>query len=445
MIRNAMLTCVLAAAGALSPLAPMPAHASDRVVGGPGGAPFRIKCDGFIVGFEGRSGAWIDHLTIVCGTLDPDKKRFSKTGAVSAGVGAGKGGPTAASCPSGFAVTAIRFQNTWREGRTDRNDGWVKFIEFTCAPPDRSQSVRRTFGPPGEVEPPCPSCFGPIGAPLINLTHRDSCSKEFAVGLNGRSGSAIDALGLICEPLPAAAPAPSAATLAPTQATPVGPATCKSGFVWRVAGPNDFVCVTPDSRARAASENRTAAGGVQPGGGASGPNTCRSGLVWRSAFDGDFVCVPPAIRAFVQEENRVGHTRVAGSSAPAAGIPMPTASAASTIAQPATAAPAAAGSFSGTWISQTNRNSTFVISLVQNGREVSGTYVTQNGEQGRIVGRFGANVMQFNWEQAGGFSGSGQFTLSSDGNSFTGSYRAKPHPKIPDPSFLQGAWNGKRQ
>jgi hypothetical protein len=75
---------------------------------------------------------------------------------------------------------------------------------------------------------------------------------------------------------------------------------CLSGFVWREAAANDNVCVAPDSRTRAAEENRTA--GTHRAGG----NTlnCVPGLVWREAFPNDTVCVTPGRRAEVREENR---------------------------------------------------------------------------------------------------------------------------------------------
>jgi hypothetical protein len=80
-------------------------------------------------------------------------------------------------------------------------------------------------------------------------------------------------------------------------------ATCKSGFVWRVARVDDLVCVTPESRARVAEENRTAASKAQSGG------VCRQGYVWREAFNGDGVCVSPAIREIVLQENRSAGSR----------------------------------------------------------------------------------------------------------------------------------------
>ena len=88
--------------------------------------------------------------------------------------------------------------------------------------------------------------------------------------------------------------------------------TCKSGFVWREARPNDLVCVTPESRTRVREENRTASSRIQPGGGASGPFTCLSGFVWREAFEGDLVCVTPEGRTLVREENRQAASRRVG-------------------------------------------------------------------------------------------------------------------------------------
>jgi hypothetical protein len=114
------------------------------------------------------------------------------------------------------------------------------------------------------------------------------------------------------KPLPPVAPQPvTPAPLPSKNALPASAFTCASGFVWRVARPSDLVCVTPESRARVAEENRTAAARVQPGGGAYGPNTCRSGYVWREAFGGDLVCVTPQVRALVVQENQLSASRLA--------------------------------------------------------------------------------------------------------------------------------------
>lgn len=83
---------------------------------------------------------------------------------------------------------------------------------------------------------------------------------------------------------------------------------CMNGFVWREARESDHVCVTPQSRRRAALENRLAPNRINPDG-AYGPETCISGFVWREAFEGDTVCVTPSVRSLVKEENRQAKAR----------------------------------------------------------------------------------------------------------------------------------------
>jgi hypothetical protein len=97
-----------------------------------------------------------------------------------------------------------------------------------------------------------------------------------------------------------ATPAPSGA------AGPAGPDSCLDGFVWRDAGPNDHVCVTPARRDRAAEDNELADSRRNPNGGEWGPDTCLEGFIWREAFPGDHVCVTPARFDQVQEENARG-------------------------------------------------------------------------------------------------------------------------------------------
>lgn len=85
------------------------------------------------------------------------------------------------------------------------------------------------------------------------------------------------------------------------------PPACLAGFVNREAHPDDHMCVTPASKARAQAENA-----VAPLSWTQGPfglKTCAMGLVWREAFEGDFTCVTPTIRSLVREENVLGPSR----------------------------------------------------------------------------------------------------------------------------------------
>lgn len=98
-------------------------------------------------------------------------------------------------------------------------------------------------------------------------------------------------------------------TLALRHHLPYGPDTCKPGFVWREAVPDDHVCVAPPTRDATAEQNRRADANRAPDGGASGPDTCRQGLVWREAFAGDHVCVAPEVRQHSADDNSLAASR----------------------------------------------------------------------------------------------------------------------------------------
>jgi Domain of unknown function (DUF4185) len=98
-------------------------------------------------------------------------------------------------------------------------------------------------------------------------------------------------------------------TLQAPSPLPFGPDTCKQGFVWREVVPDDHVCVTPDTRAAVAEQNRGADANRTPDGGAFGPDTCKQGLVWREAFGDDHVCVAPAVRDQAASDNRAAASR----------------------------------------------------------------------------------------------------------------------------------------
>ena len=84
---------------------------------------------------------------------------------------------------------------------------------------------------------------------------------------------------------------------------------CVNGFVWREAGSNDFVCVTPATRSQAAYDNSRANVRIDPNG-AYGPKSCIQGYVWREAFTNDLVCVPPQTRTQAANDNSQAVYRV---------------------------------------------------------------------------------------------------------------------------------------
>ena len=94
---------------------------------------------------------------------------------------------------------------------------------------------------------------------------------------------------------------------------------CLSGFVYRDAKNGDGVCVTPEERAAAKTQNANSKSHATPSGG------CKSGFVWRDAWDGDGVCVTPAERATAREQNQKDAMRsqYAGVAVPVQPAPPP--------------------------------------------------------------------------------------------------------------------------
>ena len=93
-----------------------------------------------------------------------------------------------------------------------------------------------------------------------------------------------------------------------TALQPYGPDTCKTGYVWREASPDDHVCVIPERRTQARRDNAQAkyrVSKIQT----YGPHTCRTGYVWREAFDGDVVCVTPQVREQTRQDNALAADR----------------------------------------------------------------------------------------------------------------------------------------
>ncbi len=140
------------------------------------------------------------------------------------------------------------------------------------------------------------------GHPLVEIsfTERDGGPHDCSITVDGKVAPvAKPSAGLCTYQIPAGA----------GQDLPYGPDTCKHGFVWRDARPDDHVCVTPQTRDETAQENAEAAARRDPNGGAYGPDTCRQGFVWRDAFPGDNVCVTPESRTRAAADNAAAASR----------------------------------------------------------------------------------------------------------------------------------------
>ena len=177
---------------------PSPTLATDTPMKGnvQAGQAIRAECPigSFLVGFAGRTGAWIDRMAPVCEPLSADKQRLGKF-TMGPMIGTSTGGkPDHIQCP---ANTIIRVTvNSVTVG----DEGQVKFVEsihpecFTTAGAYVVGQPYMFFGTPTDRANPDLS-----SKPLDDRL--DCPPGEFARGFNVRAGEFINAFGLICGPL----------------------------------------------------------------------------------------------------------------------------------------------------------------------------------------------------------------------------------------------------
>jgi hypothetical protein len=150
--------------------------------GARGNASFDDRCPvgQYIVGLHVRSGAWMDQLGVICAAV-------SSTGAVSGNHslpahGGNGGGPSERTCGSNQVVSAMRFRMT----RADRQ---VKEITMDCRATTGSGTGAFTIGASAND--------GNIGS-----FRRQNCpAGDAATGIQGRYGTHVNAIGLICSRL----------------------------------------------------------------------------------------------------------------------------------------------------------------------------------------------------------------------------------------------------
>ena len=198
------------------------------VYGGAGGKYFRAPCPqgSYLVGLEGRTGEWVDRVAPVCAPWLRGSQTFGAP-LVGPSFGDSEGGEALTSvCQgSGANTSAVRF---WTIETLRSANRLIQYVGATCAslsPPARLEWLTfLEFGRRPAV-PEDPINAGPV---KTGRGMDQTCPfGEIAAGLHGRSGLFVDALGLICGPIPASAGAPvSKLPSPPIQAQPpVNPVT----------------------------------------------------------------------------------------------------------------------------------------------------------------------------------------------------------------------------
>jgi hypothetical protein len=157
-----------------------------QTVGGPGGAPFELRCaqDEHMIGVRANVGAWVDGLAILCA-------KGGSTTARRVGWIGGRGGmDQEAYCPSGGRALSFDMNFTRSDGVPRK---FLNGLSFQC---ETGSSTCIDSGQGCDWVNQPPSVWT-----RFSSVDRQSCPKEeVLVGLVGRSGDFVDAIGAICEP-----------------------------------------------------------------------------------------------------------------------------------------------------------------------------------------------------------------------------------------------------
>lgn len=173
------------------------------IYGGLGGQRFRAECPkgSYLVGLAGRTGAWVDRIAPVCAPwLRGSQTLGTPTMGQSFGMSGG-GQEQQALCTSGntFAV------QSWKITLLTSDNHYVQFIQAYCTSlvPSSAYGIL-VFG---QKDPYADNlALGPFGSKPPEQTCPDG---EVAVGFRVRAGQFIDAIGMICGPVPARVGAPA--------------------------------------------------------------------------------------------------------------------------------------------------------------------------------------------------------------------------------------------
>ncbi|NWH07461.1 MAG: hypothetical protein HXY22_02230 [Alphaproteobacteria bacterium] len=190
-----------------------PAH------GGSGDSAEELRCPAgqLLVGLKGRTGYWIDQVSLICAPFDP--QTYARGAFVEVGPRGGNGGsPAEQYCQGDSAVRQINYDML-----TAGFNGPGKFarrIEFACSRPrDGGSEGSAVFA--GNLAYSATVGMTVTNELVVSRPEIQHCpGNEYAVGLNLRFGKHVNAVGLICDQVVSAPPA--SATGMPREAVVAG-------------------------------------------------------------------------------------------------------------------------------------------------------------------------------------------------------------------------------
>jgi hypothetical protein len=170
----------------------------------------------YVVGFEGRTGSWIDRIAIICAPLLPSGA-MGKPYTIS-GAGGGGGGPAGpVKCANGLLTDLA-----WH---TMNGNGVVRNVNGLCKDPVSGANL----GPPQVV-------FGPVGGVAYDADYSRKCPKGMALtGIRVNWGQYVNAIGIVCAKLKP--PKPPVASTPSDKVKPLGMIFCQGGGMTVGFGP----------------------------------------------------------------------------------------------------------------------------------------------------------------------------------------------------------------
>lgn len=214
----------------LTMLCPSITLATDLpLYGGLGGQQFRAECPkgSYLVGVAGRAGSWVDRIAPVCAPWLWGSQALGRP-TIGQSFGMSGGGQEQQTICTRSGNNHLAIQSWWTHLLRSDNH-YVQYIEMYCDSlptplPPTHYGPRLDFGTrPKDVEELV--TYGPFSS---QPPFQACPAGEAAVGIRVRAGQFVDAIGLICGPLPLgpsapAAKLPSPLVQAPPPALPMNP------------------------------------------------------------------------------------------------------------------------------------------------------------------------------------------------------------------------------
>jgi hypothetical protein len=173
---------------------PASAHRTWPVIGGAGDATTTVSCPAGeqIVGFEGRTGLWIDQVRLMC-ARQVDASTMGEPHPIGDAMGGFGGASRREVCGRKFMIHSIGMIYT-------KNQKQVVAIHVSCASIAGDTASYVGFGGSyTAIEDPCAATA--TCGPDTDKVH-EICPNERFTGVTARVGKDVNALGFICDPVP---------------------------------------------------------------------------------------------------------------------------------------------------------------------------------------------------------------------------------------------------